>query len=235
MSIIKNTPLSAGYYITPNEIAQSKTLTFEERGLLIYLLSLHPDANITVEHIWKQGCGGKGREYTRKLMVSLEQKGYVARVKTQDKQTGTWATDTIVSEVPITEIPGAGIPATGTPAPGIPNKVLNKSINKPDGVREQVFARLEEQWLTVNPTQLDNHSALAVKYEFEWWLRGFNKTSNGKRANASYVEKVILSLKDDAEKEASGPQWVFDEEEYPESSHARATAQTNEGPQWRFD
>lgn len=72
-------------------------------------------------------------------------------------------------------------------------------------LRAAVFDRLEQQWLFVNPAQLDQHMALAERYGLEAWLRGFEKTARGKRSNASYVEKVVADVADELEEISMPP------------------------------
>ncbi len=62
---------------------------------------------------------------------------------------------------------------------------------------EMVFDRLEDEWSTVNPGQMDNHLALAERYGYRAWVAGLERVSRGKRSNKAYVEKAILSAIDD--------------------------------------
>lgn len=60
-------------------------------------------------------------------------------------------------------------------------------------IHDRVFARLQEEWLTVNPSQLENHKSLVERYGFDAWLAGFDATKRQARASVAYVEKVIIS------------------------------------------
>lgn len=62
---------------------------------------------------------------------------------------------------------------------------------------QRVFDRLESEWSTVNPGQMDRHSALAEKYGYEAWVAGLERCTHGKRSNSDYVEKAILSAIDE--------------------------------------
>lgn len=62
---------------------------------------------------------------------------------------------------------------------------------------EQVFDRLEEEWSTVNPGQMDKHMELAKKYGYDAWVAGLERCAKGKRSIQSYVEKAICSAIDD--------------------------------------
>lgn len=62
---------------------------------------------------------------------------------------------------------------------------------------DKLQARLEQEWLTVNLTQIETHQELIDRYGYPAWLAGFEQTKPGARSNHAYVEKVILSQIDD--------------------------------------
>lgn len=66
-------------------------------------------------------------------------------------------------------------------------------------ISSQVFDRLADEWMVVNPTQQDQHLELANRYGFDAWLKGFDASKRGARSNASYVEKAIVSNLPDEE------------------------------------
>ncbi len=61
---------------------------------------------------------------------------------------------------------------------------------------EKIHDRLQEEWMTVNLTQLDNHTALVQRYGYDAWLAGFEICKRGQRSSHSYVEKAIISAID---------------------------------------
>jgi hypothetical protein len=67
------------YTAISNEIIQSKTLTIEERGVLIYLLSLPEDWVIYKYNIWKQMNIGRDKFF--KIWVNLVKYGYITTIK----------------------------------------------------------------------------------------------------------------------------------------------------------
>lgn len=67
------------YTAISNEIIQSKTLTIEERGVLIYLLSLPEDWKIYKCNIWKQM--NIGRDKFLKIWTNLVKHGYITTTK----------------------------------------------------------------------------------------------------------------------------------------------------------
>ena len=65
-----------------NDIIQSKTLTIEERGVLIYLLSLPEDWVFYKKNLWKQINIGRDKFY--KIWSNLSKYGYIVSVKIID-------------------------------------------------------------------------------------------------------------------------------------------------------
>jgi DNA-directed RNA polymerase subunit E'/Rpb7 len=65
-----------------NEIIQSKTLTIEERGVLIYLLSLPEDWVIYKKYIWKDI--NIGRDKFNRIWTNLVKYGYIVSIKVID-------------------------------------------------------------------------------------------------------------------------------------------------------
>ena len=97
-----------------------------------------------------------------------------------------------------------------------PNKEISSSSRKKEiypadagptdgaekSTRAKVFDRLEQEWLTVNPAQVEKHAPIAEKYGFEAWLRGFEASPRGARSNAAYVEKATISNLPEEEQKA---------------------------------
>jgi hypothetical protein len=82
---------------------------------------------------------------------------------------------------------------------------FNGLIHPDAKISPLVFSVLEEQWMTVNPAQLDTHMALVKHYGFENWLRGWKATAPRFRSNKAYVEKVIISnMPEEEAAESSG-------------------------------
>lgn len=61
---------------------------------------------------------------------------------------------------------------------------------------QKIHDRLQQEWMTVNISQLDNHIALAQRYGYAAWLAGFEACKRGQRSSHSYVEKAIISAID---------------------------------------
>lgn len=89
-----------------------------------------------------------------------------------------------------TEQPPTATESTRAPAVQVVDVETAAAVT---AVRPAVFDRLQKEWMTANPTQVINHTALAEKYGYADWLQGFNSTKPGARSRPAYVEKVIIS------------------------------------------
>jgi hypothetical protein len=66
----------AGYIVIDRATAQDQRLTWEARGMLLYLLSLPDNWNIRVAHLQKHG--GAGRDAVRRILSELQTLGYLS-------------------------------------------------------------------------------------------------------------------------------------------------------------
>lgn len=64
------------YVMIERSTVQDERLSWEARGLLVYLLSLPPDWDIRVSHLQKQGDAG--RDALRRILRELQGFGYVS-------------------------------------------------------------------------------------------------------------------------------------------------------------
>ena len=69
------------FAIIPNAVASDDRLTFEERGVLVYLLAKPHDWNVSVKNL--QNEGGIGRDKVYRILQKLEQIGYLKREQTK--------------------------------------------------------------------------------------------------------------------------------------------------------
>lgn len=69
------------YAIIPNAVASDDRLTFEERGVLVYLLAKPHDWNVSVKNL--QNEGGIGRDKVYRILQKLEEVGYLKRDQTK--------------------------------------------------------------------------------------------------------------------------------------------------------
>jgi hypothetical protein len=70
------------FLIVANTTVQDERLSWEARGLLVYLLSLPPDWDIRVSHLQKQSRAGRGagRDALRGMLRELQEFGYASGV-----------------------------------------------------------------------------------------------------------------------------------------------------------
>jgi len=100
------------YFLFSRDTAQDRTLSFEARGMLAYLLSKPDDWAADVRDL-QQECG---RDKVYKVLRELVEHGYITdRVRTRSKE-GTWQySDYIVHETPCESTPLPEKPYTDAP------------------------------------------------------------------------------------------------------------------------
>jgi hypothetical protein len=85
MTVIKR-QRSDNYAVVPNDVANDARLSFEARGLLVYLLAKPNDWYVSIADLMKQGQIGRDKAY--RLLNELIAAGYVERDREQDEATG---------------------------------------------------------------------------------------------------------------------------------------------------
>lgn len=87
------------YCVVPNALAQNSKLTFEARGLLLYLLSKPDDWMVRMADLQKAAFH-TGREKVQRIVRDLLAAGYMERKVSHDEH-GRIVTETLVYEVPV--------------------------------------------------------------------------------------------------------------------------------------
>jgi hypothetical protein len=143
------------YLMIDRATVQDERLSWEARGLLVYLLSLPSDWEIRVSHLQKQG--GAGRDVVRRMLRELQECGYasgIGREQQERSQRGRFgqteirvyespALNPFLSEVeppstenpstadsPATDLPSTGFPSTENPSPYKGNNPQRKQKTK---------------------------------------------------------------------------------------------------------
>jgi len=86
------------FTVIQNSIIDDSTLTWKARGLLIFILSKPDHWRTNMKHLAAQSSDGYFS--VQSGMAELEERGYIRRVKAQDKS-GRWSTTTIVHDHPV--------------------------------------------------------------------------------------------------------------------------------------
>lgn len=126
------------YVQIDNRVARDHRLSLRARGLLLELLS-HADG-------WRWGSADdiaenqpEGRDAIRTALRELESVGYLVRRKVQDKVTGRWSTECLLSETPEGGFSGPGAPAAGSPAAG------NPPVGEPGAIDQNTTQNTKEE------------------------------------------------------------------------------------------
>ena len=149
------------FAIIPNEIAQSKELTMEEKGMLCFLLSLPENWVLYKKNLYDQMPDGK--HAVDRVFKSLQKKGYVLSCRQIDVATGRmdgW--NHIVYDSPqITQ--EADSPTSGFPVLGETRQSGNIDIYKETN---------------------NNKETITYTYSFELFWVGYDKKVDKKQALA---------------------------------------------------
>jgi hypothetical protein len=96
----KNRP----YFALRQETAQDKTISFEARGMLAYLLSKPDNWKVNLTDLQKNG--GIGRDQAKRILNELKAAKYIVAEKQLKKPDGTFArVEYRIYEAPFTENP----------------------------------------------------------------------------------------------------------------------------------
>jgi len=93
--------LKVNYVVIRNSLARDKRLTFEARGLLLYLLSQPPNWEVNKDDLINQSPSAKNYAVAR-ILKELERVKYIFRKKYQNEK-GHWKWITYVFDEPYTE------------------------------------------------------------------------------------------------------------------------------------
>lgn len=120
---------ASNYYVLSNDIAADKDLTWEARGMLIYLLTKQDNWRVSIQALVNEtrNAIGKaaGREKVYNIINQLIAAGYMTRNQARDTESGRMLEmDYFVSEVK--EKPASGFADNGTksPLPVLPDSGL---------------------------------------------------------------------------------------------------------------
>jgi hypothetical protein len=87
------------YVLIDKALAESDTLSFAARGMMLYLLAKPDDWLVRMADL-ERASNGMGEQATRTVFAELEASGYVVRVRSRTKD-GTWRYETTVYESPV--------------------------------------------------------------------------------------------------------------------------------------
>jgi len=118
MTVRKITDIKSAYSVVPNKTATDTNLSWEARGMLLYLYSKPEDWEVCLSDLVNQTEGSRKhsrRDSCRAILKELEQNGYIQKTKqerTRGKFTGI---DIQVCIVPFTDLPYTVEPSTVDP------------------------------------------------------------------------------------------------------------------------
>lgn len=114
------------YTIFPNEIVRRKDMSMKSKGILLFLLSMHPDWECSIKGIVE--CSKEGYDSIKAGVDELVDKGYMRMSLPRDQNGQIRGADWEVADHPLFL---EGKPDSGKPGPGKPRSNYNNdSLNK---------------------------------------------------------------------------------------------------------
>lgn len=155
MSITRSPRPESGFYILDKRISEDRQLSWEARGMLVYLLGKPDHWVVSLQALineTKDTRKHSGRDAVRGIIRELIDVGYIRRSLKRGGDAGKLSGyDYMVSEIPTlklpetdypatakpaTEEPGPDYPATEKPAPANPQLVSNETSSKKEVKQE---------------------------------------------------------------------------------------------------
>ena len=163
-------PIRANFTILRNATIEDARLSWEARGLLIYLLSKPDNWVVSTKHLIKESPTAK-KEKVLKILTELESFGYLKTVQGRDAETGSFEQVTrIVYDTPsdiIPDEPADGFTGSGDTGSGDTGSGKTDRIVRTDLEQELNVTKTEVSSL-LNPSGLSDASPKPKPYENEF-------------------------------------------------------------------
>ena len=139
MPIKRNpSPIRANFTIIRNATIEDTSLSWEARGMLVYLLSKPDNWVVNTKHLATQSPTAK-RERVLKILAELEAHGYLVQEQGRDSETGSFEQVTrVVFDTPVGISPdetaigftGSGITGSGITGSGNPDRIVSTDLEQ---------------------------------------------------------------------------------------------------------
>lgn len=148
------------YFMMLRATAQDKTLSYEARGLLAYLLSKPDHWRVEIHDLLLEKCG---RDKAYRLLDELKDAGYVRREQTRNnKGLFVWG-DYEVSEYPFPENPDTDKPDTDNPPQDNTDKKRVQKTHKKDCVWSADELTISETFASLTSAMVKPHEEASAK------------------------------------------------------------------------
>ncbi len=138
MAIFRSKRPERNFTTLPNELINDEHLSWEARGLLIFILSKPDHWEVKTSHLIKQTANSRKqskRDSVRAILKELEDAGYVRRSMRRESSSGRFGgVDYIVYETPSpasNQAAESHLPETDLPETDLPETDLPTSVNPP--------------------------------------------------------------------------------------------------------
>lgn len=129
MTIIRRAGRPRHFTVVPNDLVENERLTWEARGLLVFLLSKPDHWAVNRDHL--AGQAPNGITMVRRILGELESHGYLRRIRTQEEGTGRVVWESVVYDSPIGALPTDGSSTGGERAALVSTQVVRTEGEEP--------------------------------------------------------------------------------------------------------
>lgn len=183
MSIIRGPRPDAGYYVLDNRIVEDRRLSWDARGLLIFLLAKPDHWTVSIEHLRAQTRDARkatGRDGIYAILAELRDAGYLTAEQSREAGGAFGQTNYVVSEVPCPPQPYTAEPCPAKPTlvsteraviteTAVKDLVQRSAARPVEGAKSiRTSARFEEFWRAY-PNRKGRAAA-----EAKWKARGLD-------------------------------------------------------------
>jgi hypothetical protein len=136
--VIRVNASNGNFFVASRRVAQDNQLTWEARGVLMYLLSKGDSWTVRTQDLINQGRSR--RDAVRRILAELEEHGYLFRERMRNEQGKfEWRSEVYDEPLPIekrSSLPSPGNPAMADPSMDNPSPV-NPSIYKGENLKNK--------------------------------------------------------------------------------------------------
>lgn len=145
-----------GYFVASNKPFNDKSLSWEARGMLGYLLSKPDDWIVRNVDLYRQGPAGKNK--VKRILTQLKNAGYLVRTRIRQPD-GTFEWESTLYETPPTIAPKT---IDGSSVDGKQGHILSTEFNENEGKNGKADADALNPTAEKQPVGDDNHATTSA-------------------------------------------------------------------------
>jgi len=199
---IFRTNVETGYTLIRNDLITDKTLSWEARGLLEYLLS-KPDNWVVVKQDLINASPAGFKKITT-ILKELIAAGYIKRLQFRNKK-GQWEWHTWVYDVPQPlpippkRVHGKTIPpktASGSTADGKRSNIVKTELKKTDQTNNGIKKIYIQKIGKLTPSKIKRFQKWETLYSDKWILEAMDLAVQYNKKSFGYIQAILENWKE---------------------------------------